>query len=169
MVSRFNIMDHVKNCDQVTLIPNSDSIVPGILKTVSYGQLEQEGRLTFCFPISDVEDKAFLCGLEEDNRIVFLLYLLSEVKNKRYSVKMEISDWNSTISRSYLGRTASVYESKEAALLDGNALEIPVGILKKMNSPRGIKISFTLDVPTAQECQIVEKVSSQEKGAVKVK
>ena len=62
------------------------------------------------FKLSDSEDLLYLVSVEdaESNSSLIFMRLLSTVMDREYSVKIEISDLDGTISRAILGTTLNM-------------------------------------------------------------
>ena len=70
---------------------------------------------TLVFKLKDSEDLLYLVSVEDkasSSSLVFMR-LLSTGMNKEYSVKIEISDLDETISKPFLGNTLTIKESYE--------------------------------------------------------
>jgi len=79
--------------------------------------------------------------------------------NKKYSVKLEISDLDETISKSFLGSTLAMKKKYENGVKEGNVLQIPGKMMgkmwtKKKNDKFSYKINITVD--KVKEKQMVE-------------
>jgi len=65
---------------------------------------------TLVFKLKDSEDLLYLVSVEDvesSSSLVFMRLLSTDI-NKEYSVKIEISDLDETISKSFLGNTLSM-------------------------------------------------------------
>ena len=79
---------------------------------------------TGMYDLEGCEDKLFLCGhpLQPGGPVVFYVKLLSQDKNKKYPVKLLVSNISGTICRAFIGETLKLEDNAAAAM--ENTLEM---------------------------------------------
>mgnify|MGYP000592326740 CR=1 FL=1 len=108
LVSRHSVGNHVLTCEHVKISKDTLTLGKQISKKFS-NSFEAEVAYfgTRVFKLKDSEDLLYLVSVEDEASSSSLLFmrLLSTGMNKKYSVKLEISDLDETISKSFLGST----------------------------------------------------------------
>ena len=116
LVSRHSIGNHVLTCEHVKISKDSLTLGKQISKKFSNSFEAEDAYFgTLVFKLEDSEDLLYLVSVEDkasSSSLVFMR-LLSTGMNKEYSVKIEISDLDETISKSFLGRTLTMKNAYE--------------------------------------------------------
>ena len=116
LVSRHSIGNHVLACEHVKISKDSLTLGKHISKKFSNSFEAEDAYFgTLVFKLKDSEDLLYLVSVEDkasSSSLVFMR-LLSSGMNKEYSVKIEISDLDETISKSFLGSTLTMKNAYE--------------------------------------------------------
>ena len=112
LVSRHSIGNHVLTCEHVKISEETQlSLGKQISKKFTKCFEEEVAYFgTLVFKLKDSEDLLYLVSVEDvesSSSLVFMRLLSTDI-NKEYSVKIEISDLDETISKSFLGNTLSM-------------------------------------------------------------
>ena len=111
LVSRHSIGNHVLTCEHVKISKDTLTLGKQISKKFTKCFVEEVAYFgTLVFKLKDSEDLLYLVSVEdvESSSSLVFMRLLSTDMNKEYSVKIEISDLDETISKSYLGKTLTM-------------------------------------------------------------
>ena len=116
LVSCHSIGSNVLACKQVKISMESLTLGKQISKVFTKCFEEEVAYFgTLVFKLKDSEDLLYLVSVEDkasSSSLVFMRLLSTDI-NKEYSVKIEISDLDETISKSFLGNTLTIKESYE--------------------------------------------------------
>ena len=128
-VSRYNILQHWTEQECVQMY-TEEKLVLEVTMSLKL-DTDYWGIIPQCITIEDSEDKILLLvdPLKEGGPLVFYVKLLSMDRNKKYPVKLKVSNISGTFSRSYRGETASLEaDVEESVVEDANADKIEVKI-----------------------------------------
>ena len=111
LVSRHSIGNHVLTCEHVKISKDTLTLGKQISKKFTKCFVEEVAYFgTLVFKLKDSEDLLYLVSVEdvESSSSLVFMRLLSTDMNKEYSVKIEISDLDETISKSFLGNNLTM-------------------------------------------------------------